>query len=308
MHLCQTLVETVLFYHPGVWWVSARVREEREHCCDDLAMQTCDDAISYATALTELETWRTGDAAPGLAATDGPLLRRVRRILHVPISDQPQAPSWVLVFGLTAVFAIGAGGPQHSPAVVAQASATIADAFSRHWTGPTGSGAVSSRGTIAFAEDLSDVENMSDGGFLSVEGRSVSPMRRVEIRGVSGTITRRYFVDGGEQPWTDEARLWLAAELPFFVRRSGVAATQRVAQIIDTHGVVGALSEIGLLYTDSVRGLYFRALFETQRLDTTETRSALALAGDIISSSAELSATLRTVLTSGPPRRRRSVL
>ncbi|NQW03302.1 MAG: M56 family metallopeptidase [Acidobacteria bacterium] len=39
VNLLQSMVETTLFYHPGVWWVSHRVRVEREHCCDDLAVR-----------------------------------------------------------------------------------------------------------------------------------------------------------------------------------------------------------------------------------------------------------------------------
>ena len=38
VNLLQSAVETLLFYHPGVWWVSHVVRVEREHCCDDLAV------------------------------------------------------------------------------------------------------------------------------------------------------------------------------------------------------------------------------------------------------------------------------
>lgn len=37
VNLLQTTIETLLFYHPAVWWVSRQVRQEREHCCDDLA-------------------------------------------------------------------------------------------------------------------------------------------------------------------------------------------------------------------------------------------------------------------------------
>ena len=51
-------VETFLFYHPAVWWVSRRVRIEREHCCDDFAVSACGDAAIYVEALTSLETWK----------------------------------------------------------------------------------------------------------------------------------------------------------------------------------------------------------------------------------------------------------
>jgi hypothetical protein len=87
------------------------------------------------------------------------------------------------------------------------------------------------------------------GGFLSIESQALLSLRRVEIRSSNGTLTRKSYVDSSEQPWTDEARRWLADNLPFFVRRSGVAAQERVRQLVVTQGVDGALGEIRLLQT-----------------------------------------------------------
>jgi beta-lactamase regulating signal transducer with metallopeptidase domain len=81
MNMLQTAVETLLFYHPAVWWVGARIRQERENCCDDLAVGACGNAITYARALTELEELRGGYPRFALAATGGSLLARVRRLL-----------------------------------------------------------------------------------------------------------------------------------------------------------------------------------------------------------------------------------
>ena len=90
VNLLQTLIETVLFYHPAVWWISEQVRVEREHCCDDLAMECVQDPLLYARALTALEELRSQPLIPALGAADGPLLRRVRRIVG-------QAPARVAV-------------------------------------------------------------------------------------------------------------------------------------------------------------------------------------------------------------------
>ena len=82
VNLAQVVAETVLFYHPAVWLVSRRIRVEREHCCDDLAVEACGDAVTYASALAELERLRLVFAPTlALAAARGPLLRRVLRIL-----------------------------------------------------------------------------------------------------------------------------------------------------------------------------------------------------------------------------------
>jgi len=92
MNLLQTAVETVLFYHPAVWWVSRRVRQERENCCDDLAVEVCGNATAYARALAELEHLR--GVLPGLAmaANRGSLLERIERLV-APRQDGRAKPA-----------------------------------------------------------------------------------------------------------------------------------------------------------------------------------------------------------------------
>jgi uncharacterized protein (TIGR03435 family) len=90
VNLVQVLVETLFFYHPVVWWVSRRIRHERELCCDDVAVRSCGDPVGYARALTILARRRLEAPEFATAATGGPLLYRVRRLLaltpneHVP--------------------------------------------------------------------------------------------------------------------------------------------------------------------------------------------------------------------------------
>jgi len=57
-NLLQTMVETLFFFHPAVWWISRRVREERELACDDIAVRCCSDPTVYASALLRLEEER----------------------------------------------------------------------------------------------------------------------------------------------------------------------------------------------------------------------------------------------------------
>ncbi len=82
VNLIQSAAETLLFYHPAVWWVSGRIRVERENCCDDLAVAATGDAIVYARALVDLEErrnpGRTGAVA--LAADGGQLFGRIARL------------------------------------------------------------------------------------------------------------------------------------------------------------------------------------------------------------------------------------
>ena len=127
VNLLQSAVETLLFYHPATWWVSAEVRAEREHCCDDLAVEACGDRLVYVSALAELTTI-TNHRAFALAATDGSLVGRVQRILGRPRSAHEPTPAWALLV-LVALLAGGIGSSNTvttAAAVVPKAASTTA--------------------------------------------------------------------------------------------------------------------------------------------------------------------------------------
>jgi bla regulator protein blaR1 len=78
----QIATETLLFYHPGVWWVNRVIRNEREHCCDDVAVAACGNAHEYARALAHLEESRSASVW-AMAANGGVLTSRIGRLLGV---------------------------------------------------------------------------------------------------------------------------------------------------------------------------------------------------------------------------------
>jgi beta-lactamase regulating signal transducer with metallopeptidase domain len=80
VNLFQVFAETVLFYHPAVWWVNKRIRVERENCCDDTAIAVCGNRVDYVRALTHLEKLRITPQFT-MAANGSPLKARVRRLL-----------------------------------------------------------------------------------------------------------------------------------------------------------------------------------------------------------------------------------
>ena len=100
VNLLQTAVETILFYHPAVWWVSRQIRIEREYCCDDLAVEWTGDRKAFANALVTLEELRSEGIA--MAANGGSLLARIQRLVR-PEGTSQQVSSFasivsVLVF------------------------------------------------------------------------------------------------------------------------------------------------------------------------------------------------------------------
>lgn len=121
VNLLQTVVETLLFYHPAVWWVSSQMRRERESCCDDLAVAVCGDRLGYARALADLEGLRLSSPRLALAADGGSLLARIRRLAGAP-EGQPRR-SWVA--GVLALSLLPAGVTfQIMPAGLSEAEAT----------------------------------------------------------------------------------------------------------------------------------------------------------------------------------------
>lgn len=83
VNLFQVVIETLLFYHPVVRWVSRVMREEREHCCDDLVVARSGDALAYARALTELAGVQSLSLQTSVASDGGQLLTRIRRLVGV---------------------------------------------------------------------------------------------------------------------------------------------------------------------------------------------------------------------------------
>ena len=108
-NLLQTATETMLFFHPVIWWLSAVARQERENCCDDLAVQRGGHKTDLARALFKIENGRGAGIAHGMAFNGGSTLQRIRRLVSV----QPQElslPRWAGLMVLTIVTLIGLGG------------------------------------------------------------------------------------------------------------------------------------------------------------------------------------------------------
>jgi GWxTD domain-containing protein len=123
-NLLETVVESFLFYHPAIWWMSGVIRAEREKCCDDLVVAASGDAHDYAAALAALEQTRWPANETVLAATGGSLMKRIHRLLY-----QPKASALAPVFsaGILMIAAVGAmaAWQAQSPATPAEPQAKV---------------------------------------------------------------------------------------------------------------------------------------------------------------------------------------
>ena len=123
VNLLQALVETLLFYHPAVWFISRRIRAERENCCDDIAVAAGAERFSYAESLLHVarRAYQTGQGqsltpAPALGATGKPsqLRRRIGRLLGPAEQTGHVARSWLLALACLAGIVITFGVQVHS--------------------------------------------------------------------------------------------------------------------------------------------------------------------------------------------------
>jgi beta-lactamase regulating signal transducer with metallopeptidase domain len=120
-NLLQIAVESVLFFHPSVWWLSRTVRERREVCCDEIAVKSCAGAAVYARALLRLEEQRTVELrlAMALEGCRGSLLERVKQVLGEDMAMESRMTSGVRVAAAGAVMIALLLGPKVGEAVAA---------------------------------------------------------------------------------------------------------------------------------------------------------------------------------------------
>ena len=84
VNLVQSAIEILLFYHPAVWWLSHRIRVERELIADDLAASALGEPRRLALALSELDLFQlsTPQLAPGAFGIRGTLMSRIKRLVR----------------------------------------------------------------------------------------------------------------------------------------------------------------------------------------------------------------------------------
>jgi len=106
VNVLQSLVETLLFYHPAVWWCSRQIRIEREHCCDDMVVEAGGNRVAYASALAQLEELRGLQPMLSLNASGGRLVDRIRRLLGESPMKERRSTAWTIAAALALVTAI----------------------------------------------------------------------------------------------------------------------------------------------------------------------------------------------------------
>ncbi|MCE1205737.1 MAG: M56 family metallopeptidase [Holophagaceae bacterium] len=212
VNLLQSLVEVLLFYHPAVWWLSARIRTEREHCCDDVAADLVGDPLLLARALTDLEALRAVEPAPtpklALAATGGSLMHRIRHLLYpaLPVTTGARATA-LAVLAASLLGAAGVALQDKAPMPPAAPKPPRAESKTLRFKTVEDDRqvSISLQGEVKATPGAKEPFAVGAGGSLSVEEKKAGRTRSYR----QDTTSRAYSVDGQVKPLDAEGEAWL---------------------------------------------------------------------------------------------------
>ena len=123
-------------------------------------------------------------------------------------------------------------------------------------------------GDVEFSSDFADVARMGRNALLRIEEEDGGTERRLDVTaGADGRPTYQFRVDGRDQAFDEEARVWYQAMLLQVFRRGGFMAEERVAALLRSGGVPAVMQELEVLSSDHVFAAYASALLEQADLD-----------------------------------------
>lgn len=225
VNVLQLLAETILFYHPAVWWTSRRIRVERERCCDDEAARACGDAVGYARALATVAQGRVAHPGLVLGADGGTLLDRIQRLLGVTSPRPPVSPPWIaavsIVMLLTLLYA-GGRAQSLTPGTITPAPQATSTALQGRVvnarTGEAVAGAAVRAQFITGVENptrcgIGDCEDVNDrtAGAVPVYRATTSATGRFEFTGIRAG---EYFVDAVAPGYAQRSHGQTSQDLP----------------------------------------------------------------------------------------------
>ena len=102
VNILQSVVETVFFFNPAIWWISTLIREERETCCDDIVLAHVQQKRNYLEALMAFEGYQSnnGGYVMTLSLRKNQLMNRLRRMVNNENQKLNAAEKMVLLAGM----------------------------------------------------------------------------------------------------------------------------------------------------------------------------------------------------------------
>lgn len=108
VNIFQNVVEILFFFHPATWFISGKIRDERENCCDDFAVEICGDSMVLAKALTQVASYQQQpQLAMAFGAKRQTFMDRIKRIIGINDAKPLNYGNWSALLGVILVVAFG---------------------------------------------------------------------------------------------------------------------------------------------------------------------------------------------------------
>ena len=152
------------------------------------------------------------------------------------------------------------------------------------------------KGKPEFTDDYTDIKSLSAGGSVTIEEKTASVTRKLEItQGADGKLQRTYSVNGERRELDREGQEWVGAIILDAVRQSGFDAERRVTRLFERGGAAAVLEEVTLIKGDYAKSVYLRLLLKDRQVDAAAARKVVQMATRDISSAYEKQQVLAAV-------------
>jgi hypothetical protein len=152
------------------------------------------------------------------------------------------------------------------------------------------------KGKPEFTDDYSDLKSLSAGGSFTIEEKTPSVTRKLEIiPGTDGKLQRSYWVNGAPRELDPEGKQWIGAIILDAVRQSAFDVERRVARLFERGGAAAVLEEVTQMKGDYAKSIYLRQLLKDRQVDAATARKVVQVAGRDISSAYEKRQLLQAV-------------
>jgi membrane fusion protein, multidrug efflux system len=215
VNLLQRIIETLLFYHPAVWWLSSRIRLEREMCCDEIAAE-CFDRVSYARSLESVAEIARGNLLIATSIKGGEkmkLLNRIRYLLGLAPADA--AGNWWAVGFLAMILPFAA-------AVALSLSAVATPSVATTGNDPAGSKAIEK---IVAISPMAKAVTVTQQYVCQIRSR-----RHIDVRAMETGYLKSIVVKEG-QPVKEGGLLFEIEPILYKAERDAAVADRDLAQL-----------------------------------------------------------------------------
>lgn len=144
------------------------------------------------------------------------------------------------------------------------------------------------KGKPEFTDDYSDLKSLSPGGSVTIEEKTASVARKLEIiPGPDGNLQRSYWVNGAPRELDPEGKQWASNIILDAVRQSAYDAERRVTRLFERGGAAAVLEEVTKIKGDYAKSVYLRQLLKDRQVDAAAARKVVQMAAHDISSAYE---------------------